>query len=135
MAESVLTYLVQKNQIEGWKIDSAGTSDEERGNPPHPGTCAKLKKEGIPVVPHRAREITSYDYDIYDMIVYMDEQNKRALLNRFRGDPEHKLHALLEFAPASYTCGRTDVDDPWWTGNFDITYEDIMQGCKAILTL
>lgn len=128
MAESVFSYLAPT-----WDVDSAGTSNEEEGNPPHPGTQQKLAKEHIPLVPHRARQVSQEDYDAYDLIVYMDEQNRRSLLRIFGGDPKHKLHALLEFAPKSYREERLSVADPWWTGNFDLTYDDILAGCKGIL--
>lgn len=133
MAQSVMTHLVWQADIDDWTIDSAGTSDEETGNPPHAGTQRKLAEVGVAVVPHRARQMSDADYGAYDLIVYMDKQNEAALLRRFGGDADGKLRALLSFAPASYTKGRTEVADPWWTGNFDATYDDIMAGCTGIL--
>ncbi len=109
-------------------IDSAATSTEEIGNPPHRGTVKKLKEVGIPLVPHRAKQITWKDYENFDYIIGMDEWNMKNLHRMLKGDPEGKVYKLLSFAGS----GR-DIADPWYTGNFDVTYEDVVEGCEGFL--
>lgn len=129
MCESVFTHMVQKNGLtDKFVIDSAATSTEEIGNSPHRGTVNKLKEVGIPLVPHRARQITMADYDEFDYIIGMDTANIRNLNRMLKGDPEGKVYKLLSFAGS----GR-DIADPWYTGNFDETYSDIMEGCNGFL--
>ena len=130
MAESVFTYMVQTRHIDHlFEIDSAATSREEIGNPPHYGTVNKLRREGIPVVPHRAVQMTKADYDYYDYLIGMDTANIRNMNRIADGDPEGKIYKLLTFAGS----GR-DVADPWYTGDFDATYRDVMEGLEAFLT-
>ena len=129
MAQSVLTHLVtQSNLTTQFQIDSAATSREEIGNPPHHGTVAKLCQMGIPLIPHRAIQMTKRDYEAYDYLIGMDTANIRNMLRIAGGDPEQKIYKLLFFADS----GR-DIADPWYTGNFDETYEDILEGCTAFL--
>lgn len=110
-------------------IDSAVTSTEEIGNPPHHGTVAKLREVGIPVVAHRARQVRRAEYGDWDHIVYMDAENARGL-RRIFGDagPDGKITRLLD-----WTECPGDVADPWYTGNFDATYRDVLAGCTAML--
>lgn len=128
MAQSIMTYMVnQANLTEHFTISSAATSTEEIGNPPHYGTVSKLRQMEIPVVPHKAVQMTRADYDKYDYLIGMDDANIRNM-ERITGHKGGKIHKMLEFA------GRTDsVADPWYTMDFDRTYEDIMQGCEAFL--
>lgn len=129
MAESVFTELVRRTgRADEFEIDSAATSTEEIGNPPHPGTVAKLAEVGIPVVPHRARQVRREEYDRWDRIVYMDAENARGLHRIFRSDPAGKISRLLD-----WTDSPDDVADPWYTGNFDTTYRDVLAGCTALL--
>ncbi len=129
MAESVMTELVRRaGRSDEFAIDSAATSREEIGNPPHRGTVSKLKQVGIPVVPHRARQITRAEYDDWDHIVYMDAENARGLARILGGDPDGKVSRLLD-----WTDRPGDVADPWYTGNFDATYRDVLDGCTALL--
>ena len=109
-------------------IDSCATSTEEIGNPPHGGTVRKLKEVHIPLIPHRARQITRKDYDEFDYIIGMDSWNMRNLNRMLKGDPEGKVYKFLSFAGS----GR-DIADPWYTGNFDETYDDIIEGCEGFL--
>lgn len=109
-------------------IDSFATSTEEIGNPPHRGTVNKLREAGIPLVPHRAKQITLSDYDKFDYIIGMDHWNMKNLNRMLNGDPEGKVYKLLTFAGS----GR-DIADPWYTGNFDETYEDVIEGCQGFL--
>lgn len=129
MAESVLTHMVKKRGLEDcFEIDSAATSREEIGCPPHYGTVNKLRQVGIPVVPHRARQMTKADYEYYDYLIGMDSANIRNM-NRIAGsDPDGKIYKLPSFARK-----RSDIADPWYTGNFDETYRDVVEGCEAFI--
>ena len=130
LSESVLTHMVKALGLEHqFMIDSAATSTEEIGNPPHRGTVNKLREVGIPLVPHRARQITLRDYENFDYIIGMDTANIRNLNRMLNGDPEGKVYKLLAFAGS----GR-DIADPWYTGNFDVTYEDVVEGCEGFLS-
>ena len=129
MAESVMTYLVKQRHMDNqFYINSAATSREEIGNTPHHGTVRKLKEVGIPVVPHRAMQMTAQDYKEYDYLIGMDTANIRNMNRIAGGDPEGKIYKLLTFAGS----GR-DVADPWYTGDFDTTYNDVLEGCTAFL--
>ena len=129
MAESVFTYKVKTLGLsEQFLIDSFATSTEEIGNPPHRGTVKKLREVGIPLVPHRAKQITWADYNKFDYIIGMDTANIRNLNRVLRNDPEDKIYKFLIFSGS----GR-DIADPWYTGNFDETYEDVLEGCEGFL--
>ena len=128
MAQFVFSNMVNKLGLESlFLIDSAATSNEEIGNPPHIGTVRKLKEEAVPVLYHRARRVTAEDYDNFDLLIIMDEQNRRNLFRIIKRDPENKVHTLL-----SYANMVRDIADPWWTGDFDECYSDINTGwnCK-----
>lgn len=129
MAECLFADLVKKARLEGaFTIDSAGTSDEEHGNPLHPGTRRKLKEHNIPERGHRARRMTRADYQHFDYIIGMDHYNLSGIRAITGGDPEGKVHLLLDF-----TSRPRDIADPWYTGDFDATYEDVRQGCEGLL--
>ncbi len=129
MCESVLTHIVKQRHIDHlFEINSAATSREEIGNTPHYGTVNKLRQVGIPVVPHRAVQMTAKDYDYYDYLIGMDSANIRNMNRIAGGDPDGKIYKLLTFADS----GR-DVADPWYTGDFDATYEDVVAGCEGFL--
>jgi protein-tyrosine phosphatase len=129
LCQSVFTYKVNTLGIADlFYIDSAATSTEEIGNPPHYGTVAKLKEQGIPLIPHRARQISWSDYDNFDYIIGMDTANMRNLNRMLGGDPDKKVYKLLTFAGSD-----RDIADPWYTGNFDVTYDDIVEGCDGFL--
>ena len=129
MAESVFTHMVKKRGLEDcFEIDSAATSREEIGCPPHYGTVNKLRQVGIPVVPHRARQMTKADYAYYDYLIGMDSANIRNMNRIVVTDPESKIHKLPSFAGK-----HSDIADPWYTGNFDLTYEDVLEGCEGLL--
>lgn len=129
MAQSILTHLVnQKHLDHQFHINSAATSREEIGNPPHYGTAGKLRQVGIPLVPHRAIQMTAKDYEEYDYLIGMDTANIRNMQRIAGGDPDDKIYKLLSFAGSG-----ADVADPWYTGDFDKTYEDVMRGCEAFL--
>lgn len=129
MAESVLTHLVKQQHIDHlFEINSAATSREEIGNPPHYGTVNKLRQVGVPVIPHRAVQLTREDCAYYDYLIGMDSANIRNMTRIAGGDNEHKIYKLLEFAEI-----YRDVADPWYTGDFDATYRDVLAGCEGLL--
>ena len=129
LSESVFTHMVKELGLgDQFVIDSFATSTEEIGNPPHRGTIGKLREVGIPLVPHRAKQITLRDYDNFDYIIGMDTANMRNLNRMLKGDPEGKVYKFLSFAGS----GR-DIADPWYTGNFDITYDDVVEGCEGFI--
>lgn len=124
-----MAYLIQTSNLQAQiSVSSAATSREEIGNPPHQGTVSKLRQVNIPVIPHRAVQMTRQDYKEYDYLIGMDSANIRNMLRILGGDPQKKVSKLLSFA------GRgDDIADPWYTGNFDETYQDVMEGCAALL--
>ena len=129
MAESVMTHLVkEKGLADMFEINSAATSREEIGNTPHYGTVGKLREVGIPLVPHRAVQMTKEDYEYYDYLIGMDSANIRNMTRIAGNDKEGKIYKLLQFAGSD-----KDVADPWYTGDFDATYKDVMTGCRALL--
>lgn len=129
MAQFVMEELVRRSGREGeFLVDSAATSSEELGNPPHRGTVAKLRAEGVPVGRHRARRVTRDEYAGWDHIIYMDAENARGLSRILGGDPDGKVSRLLD-----WTSRPGDVADPWYTGDFDATYRDVLEGCEALL--
>lgn len=129
MAQSVFTYLVKAHNMQDeFYIDSAATSREEIGNPPHHGTVRQLRAVGVPVIPHQAVQMTKADYEKYDYLIGMDTANIRNMQRIAGGDPDGKIYKLLSFA------GRgDDVADPWYTGDFETTYKDVLEGCEGFL--
>lgn len=129
MAQFVFADLVNHAGRTGeFVIDSAATSREEIGNPPHHGTVHKLHQVGVSVLEHRARQITRTEYKDWDLIIYMDANNERNLMRILEADPEHKCRKLMSYANSS-----RDVADPWYTGDFDATYRDVLAGCQGLL--
>lgn len=130
MAQYVMEDLVRKAGMEReFSIDSAATSTEEIGNPPHNGTRRKLREMGVPCGNHRARQLTRRDYADFDLLIGMDDANLRGMRRICGGDAEGKMHLLLEYA------GQPDreVADPWYTGDFDATWRDVLAGCQGLL--
>lgn len=129
LSESVFTYKVKELGLEElFTIDSFATSREEIGNPPHRGTVNKLREVGIPLVPHRAKQISLEDYDKFDYIIGMDEVNIKYLNRILKNDPDGKIYKFFSFSGS----GR-DIADPWYTGDFDETYKDVIEGCEGFL--
>ena len=129
MAECVLKDMVKKRGLaQRFIIDSSATSTEEIGNPIHYGTRTRLRQAGVLLVEHRATQLKASDYGKYDYFIGMDTSNRRNMLRMLGGDPEGKVHLLLDF-----TDHPRDVADPWYTGNFDATYEDVVAGCEGLL--
>lgn len=131
MAEFVMKDLVKKqNEEENFRIASAAVSAEELGNDIYPQAKRKLTKEGIPFESRSAVQIKAADYEKYDRIVCMDRNNLQRAQQIFGGDPQNKLSLLLSFAGID-----RDVADPWYTGDFNAAFEDILLGCRAIYGL
>ena len=130
MAEMVMKHLVKQAGRENeFLIDSAAAQTDAIGCGMHRGTRNKLIREQIPFTEHYARLTTAADYTKYDLIICMDEENVEDLNYIFSGDGDGKVHKLLEY------CSLTrDVADPWYTGNFDATFTDVMAGCKSLLS-
>lgn len=129
MAEFVLKDMVKKKGIaDQFIIDSCATSREEIGNGVHYGTKRKLEEVGISVGEHRARQLTKKDYETFDYLLAMEQTNMRNMIRLLGSDPQQKMHCLLDFSEHP-----RDIADPWYTGNFDVTYQDIVEGCEAFL--
>lgn len=129
MAEFIMKKLVCDAGRESYfQIDSAATSTEEIGNSVYPPARRKLAEHGIRCDGKTARQMTRADYDYYDLLIGMDTYNVRNMQRIAGGDPEGKIHLLLE-----YTGSYDSVADPWYTGNFDATWRDCLAGCQALL--
>ena len=129
MAEFVMKDLVEKAGLETeFLIESAATSTEEIGNPVYPPARRKLAEHGISCAGKTSRQLIRADYGQYDLLIGMDRANIRNMSRICGGDPEGKLHLLME-----YTDHPGDVADPWYTDNFETTWRDVLAGCKGLL--
>ena len=129
MAEFVMKDLVKKAGMEAeFEIASAATSTEEIGNPVYPPARRMLNAHGIDCSGKTARQMTRADYELYDWLIGMDRANFRNMHRICGGDPEGKIHLLLDF-----TDRGGEVADPWYTGNFDATWRDAQDGCRGLL--
>ena len=129
MAEYLLKDIVKKEGIEEkFYIDSAATSTEEIGNAMHDGTKNKLKQMKIEYGNHIARKITKQDYEKFDYIIGMEETNIINIKRMIGEDKENKIFKLLDFSN-----NPRNIADPWYTGNFDKTYEDILEGLEGFM--
>lgn len=126
MAESVMTHLLRERGRSDIIVDSAATSTEELGNPVHPGTRRVLAAHGVPLVPHRARQMTRRDGEEYDYLIGMDSASLRNMA-RILGASDG-VHSLLDWSG----CPR-DIADPWYTGDFEATFRDVWEGCETLL--
>ncbi len=127
MAEYLFRDYVEKQGYgDQFQIASAATSTEEIGNPPHPGTRRVLNRLGIYPEGKRAVQLRKSDYDKYDFFIGMDTWNIRNMHRMLDGDPEGKVYKFLCFSN-----NPRDIADPWYTGNFDETYRDVMEGCET----
>lgn len=129
MAEFVMKRLVREQKIErDFIIESAATSREELGNPVYPPARRMLAQHGISCSGKTAVQMTKSDYEKYDYIVAMDSMNVRNIMRIIGSDPQGKVSMLLDF-----TDHPRSVADPWYTGDFDSTFEDVTEGCQALL--
>ncbi|MDY3030242.1 MAG: low molecular weight protein-tyrosine-phosphatase [Clostridia bacterium] len=129
MAEFVMKDLVnQKGISDKFEIASAATSTEEIGNPVYPPAKRKLAEHGLNCDGKTARQMTKADYSYYDYIIAMDRYNLKNMTRFTGGDPDKKVSLLMEF-----TSRPGDVADPWYTGDFDATWNDVYEGCSGVL--
>ena len=132
MAEFIMKKLVSEAGLSGaFDIASAATSTEEIGNPVYPPARRKLAEHGIACDGKTARQLTRRDYDNYDLLIGMDRYNIRNMERMCGGDPDGKIHMLMEYAGND----GQDVADPWYTGDFNATWRDCLNGCKGLLKL
>ena len=129
MAEFVMKDLLDKAGLsEKAYVESAATSTEEIGNEVYPPAHRKLAEHGITCQGKTARQMTRRDYEDFDLLIGMDRWNLRNMLRITGGDPEDKIHLLMD-----YTDRPGEVADPWYTGNFDATWRDVAEGCQCLL--
>ncbi len=130
MAEFIFKALAQAKGTAVY-AESAAVSTEEIGNPIYPPAQRSLRQHGIPFDPgKRARQVTRRDYDRFDRIICMDASNLRLIRRIIPEDPEGKIHLMM-----SYTGIGRDVADPWYTGDFETTFQDLLEACEAMLVL
>ena len=130
MAEFLLKDIVNKRGLaDAFEIASAATSREEIGNPVHYGTRTKLAQFGISVAGKHAVQVTKRDYEHYDLLLVMDSNNIRNLRRVIGEDTQNKVHLLLDYTERK----GESIADPWYTGDFDVTYDDIMEGLAGLL--
>ena len=129
MAEFILKDMVDKRNLSSdFYIESAATSREEIGNDTHYGTKRKLDEVGVKYTKRKARQITKADYEKFDYIIGMDDANIRNILRIVGGDDKGKVSKLLDWANLDRS-----IADPWYTGNFDETYDDVVKGLEGFL--
>jgi protein-tyrosine phosphatase len=129
MAEYCMKDLAAKRGLApAFHIASAATSTEEIGNPVYPPARRKLAEHGIACAGHAARQMERRDYDRWDYLIGMDEANRRNMTRLCRGDPAGKISLLMD-----WTGHPRSVADPWYTGDFETTWQDVAEGCNALL--
>lgn len=129
MAEYLFKHLAaQTGRAGDFEAASAAVSTEETGNDIYPPAKRKLREKGVPFAPHAARQITYSDYAYYDHIICMDRSNLRLLQYIIGNDEQNKVSLLMNWADI-----HRDVADPWYTGDFETTYQDLLLGCKKLL--
>lgn len=128
MAEFIMKDMVKKEGLDGEiYVASCATSTEELGNPVYPPAKSELARHGLSCKGKYAVQLAKRDYDKYDMFILMDDNNMRNIRRIFKDDPDGKIHKLLDFD------GGGNVADPWYTDRFEVAYNDIERGCKALL--
>ena len=128
MAELVFRQMLKDEGITGITVESSAVSTEELGNPVYPPAVRELARHGISAAGKYAVQLARSDYDKYDVFLCMDSSNVARALRIFGSDSEGKVMRFLEL-----TDRPRDVADPWYTGNFDITYRDIVEGCRELI--
>ena len=129
MAEFILKALVRARGLEDqYYIESAAVSTEEIGNPIYPPAKRCLTQHGIPFDARGARQVTAADYDRFDRIICMDSANLRWIRRIIPDDPDGKIHLMM-----SYAGRHRDVADPWYTGDFETTFQDLLESCEAMI--
>ena len=145
MAEYMMRYFVQEQGIgTQFQIDSAAATTEEIGNEMYPPAKRKLEEKGIPYGNHRARLVSPADYNLYDYIIGMDDENMHDMNRIFTNDPDGKLHMMMSFAGQRDKGDKEDkkdkkdkyksVSDPWYTRDFETTYQDLYSGIQGLIS-
>ena len=129
-AEYIFKNIIEREGIaDRFYIDSAATSTEEIGNSIYPPMMAALCDHDVPIGSHRARQVKKKEYDEFDLIIGMDEENMYYLGRILGNDPEGKIHYLMEYTDTP----DAKIEDPWYTRNFEKAYQDIYKGCMGLL--
>ena len=129
-AEYIFNKLIRERKVEDdFTVDSAATSTEEIGNPIYPPMERALRNHNIPIGDHRARQVKRSDYEKYDLIIAMDEENMYYLGRILGEDTEGKVHYLMEYTDDPHA----KIEDPWYTRDFEKAYQDIRRGCEGLL--
>ena len=129
-AQYILQDMVNReNRADRFAIDSAAATREEIGNPIYPPMAAEFRKRGAPIGTHRARQLTRADYDRWDLIIGMDDENRADMMQILGGDPEGKIHLLPEYTEHP----EHRIEDPWWTGRYGVVFDEIAEGCGGLL--
>ena len=129
MAEMIFKHMLREKGLQhAFFAASAATSTEEIGNPIYPPARAELARQGIFAEKRGARQVTKKDYQEYDLLIGMDHYNIRNLNRMLNGDPDGKIHMLMD-----YTNRPGEVSDPWYSDRFDIAFRDIWEGCEGLL--
>lgn len=129
MAEFIMKDIVKSEGLEQeFQIESAATSREEIGNPVYPPVRRMLKEHGIDCAGKTARQLQKQDYEKYDFMIGMDQQNLHNMYRICGGDFDNKMHLLMDF-----TDHPGSVADPWYTRDFNATWQDVMEGCKGLI--
>ena len=137
MAEYMMRYFIKEQGREAeFQIDSAAATTEEIGNEMYPPAKRKLEEKGIPYGNHRARLVRPSDYNLYDYIIGMDEENMHDMKRIFTKDPDGRLYMMMSFAGEQYKEGDTykSVSDPWYTRDFEATYQDLYSGIQGLIS-
>ena len=130
MAEFVMKELVKEAGLsDKFEIASAATSTYELGNPVYPPARQKLSEHGISCKGKTARQLTKSDYEYYDYLIAMEQSNIRDIMRIIGSDPKQKVSLLLDF-----TDHPRDIADPWYTRDFEATWQDVFEGCESLLT-
>lgn len=127
----------EKSRVESeeWVIDSCATSTEEIGNDIYPPAKRCLSEHGVPYTRHAARQMTRQDFDSFEHIFCMDDNNLRNIRHMFGDELAGRVKKLMSLVDDNRIWGAPDVADPWYTGNFEATYRDVLAGCEKILEI
>lgn len=135
MAEMVLRWMAEEAGRNDLIIDSCATSREEIGNDIYPPAKRCLERHGVPYIRHAARQITRKDIETYDHIYCMDQNNLRNLRRMFGEELAGRVELLMSLVVGNQGVGAPDVADPWYTGDFEATYRDVVAGCEKIMSM
>ena len=129
MAEFIAADELKKRGLDTLvEVVSSGISNEEEGNPVYPRALFKLREQGVPYYPHFATVLKKSDYEKYDMFIGMEEKHRRAMEKLFGGDEDNKIALLMDF-----TISPRDIADPWYSGNFDVAFDEIKEGVSTLV--